>query len=56
MSSDPIDKAFKADVNREFQSKDPRTLAAAKQMGLTLAEVKIKADEWNMSLSQMFGY
>ena len=56
VSSDPINKAFKADVNREFQSIDPRAIAAAKEMGITLEEAKITAAEWNMSLSQMFGY
>ena len=42
MSSD-IDKDFRADMDKDMQLLDPRAIAAAREMGITVAHAKENA-------------
>jgi hypothetical protein len=55
VSSD-IDKDFRADMDKDMQLLDPRAIAAARELGITVAQAKENATATGMSLGEYLGY
>ena len=48
-----IDKEFQADMDKDL---DPRAIAAATELGITLSQAKKMAEEQHMTIGQLLGY
>ena len=55
MSSD-IDKDFRADIDKDLELLEPRAIAAATELGITVLKAKEQATAMGMSLGQLLGY
>jgi hypothetical protein len=48
-----IDKAFRADMDKDYELLDPRIIHAARELNISVSKAKEQADAIGISLSQM---
>ena len=51
-----VDKDFRAAMDKDLELLDPRAIAAAKELGVTVSQAKEQATALGMSLGQLLGY